>query len=309
MLYDVPIKTEGRSLNQKEIARKTGAIAVANHKPGSDEWLAMRQLGIGGSDVAAILGWSPFTSFYTLWANKTGLVEADKLDNPAIEWGHRLESVVMDKFQDEHPELKVIRDVGTWTRLGLEFMLANPDGLVVEEDGSLSILEIKTAGRADAWADGVPMAYIAQVQHYMITLGLKKAYVAVLIGGRDYREYIVEADQFGQDVIIDQIKAFLHYVETKTPPEFDGSQSTYETVRKIHPEISDESVEIDPNYAIRYLGASRNYETASESLNVIKTTIIAEMGNAKTATVGGEVLFARQARGNGTPFLVYKGGK
>ena len=294
-------------MNQKEIAKKTGAIPVAHHKPGSDEWLKLRQTGIGGSDVAAILGWSPWKSFFSLWAEKTEVVKAEQLDSAPVEWGHRLEPVVMDKFEDEHPDLKIIRDVGTWTHAQHKFLLANPDALVVEEDGSLSVLEIKTAGRRDAWIDGPPIYYLAQVQHYMLTLGLKKAYIAVLIGGSEYKEYEIDADTFGHDVIISQLEAFLHYVETKVAPEFDGSTSTYETVRRIHPEISDESIEIDGSLLLEYRGATAEFDSASERLNLIKTKITSEMGNAKTATVDGQVVFARQARGNGTPFLVSKG--
>ena len=40
-----------------------------------DQFLAGRKKGIGGSDVAAILGFSPYKSPYQLWLDKTGRSE------------------------------------------------------------------------------------------------------------------------------------------------------------------------------------------------------------------------------------------
>lgn len=37
-----------------------------------EEWLALRRQGIGGSDVAAILGLSKFKTQQELWMEKTG---------------------------------------------------------------------------------------------------------------------------------------------------------------------------------------------------------------------------------------------
>lgn len=37
-----------------------------------EEWLAHRRNGIGGSDAAAVVGMSEYTSPYMLWCDKTG---------------------------------------------------------------------------------------------------------------------------------------------------------------------------------------------------------------------------------------------
>ena len=39
-----------------------------------DEWLAIRRTGIGSSDIAGVLGLSPWASPYTVWADKRGRV-------------------------------------------------------------------------------------------------------------------------------------------------------------------------------------------------------------------------------------------
>ena len=50
----------------KKIAERTGAVLLGNYKSGSQEWLDLRKTGIGGSEVASILGCSKWTSAYTL---------------------------------------------------------------------------------------------------------------------------------------------------------------------------------------------------------------------------------------------------
>ena len=66
------------------------------------------------------------------------------------------------------------------------FMIANVDRLVV---GQSAGLECKTAGyySTDDWAMGVPEYYIPQVQHYMAVTGYIAWYVAVLIGGQEFK--------------------------------------------------------------------------------------------------------------------------
>ena len=49
------------------------------------EWLEDRRKGIGGSDVATILGLNQYKSAYQLWLEKTGQVELkDTESEPAL---------------------------------------------------------------------------------------------------------------------------------------------------------------------------------------------------------------------------------
>ena len=55
------------------------------------DWLKERQKGIGGSDVAAILGMSPWRTPYQVWEEKTTPIDetAAEDDRPALYWGDR----------------------------------------------------------------------------------------------------------------------------------------------------------------------------------------------------------------------------
>lgn len=294
---------------QQMIAEKTGAVFLGNFPSGSQEWLDLRKTGIGGSEVAAICGLSKWTSPYTLWCQKTGRISDQIPPNDAMEWGTRLEPVIIDKFEDNHPELKIFRDVGTWHHPERRFQVTNPDGIFEDADGNLGVLEIKTAMYEDDWREGVPRYYETQVQWYMQTFGIKRAYVAVLFHGNSYKEYEVEANEFAQDAALSQVESFIEYLDKDIEPDFDGSKSTLETVRTQHPDIdADGEVELG-DLGVHYVSALVKYEDAQSELNLIKSHIMKNMGKAKKGLVYDDPIFFRQARGNSTPYLVYKGGK
>ena len=273
----------------------------------SPEWHELRDGHVGGSLVGTIAGLNKWESPYTAWAKFTGKISDEIPDSPAMEWGRRLESVVLAKFQDEHPELDVFDQIGTWQNLERPYQIANPDGLAVEPDGSLSIVEIKTARVADDWENGVPLYYLTQVQWYLSCLGLSKGYVAVLIGGSDYREFLVDADHFQQQADFGLVEQFLDYCDQDQAPDWDGSMSTYETVRKMHPEIRDDEIELGP-LGEELMAAIENENAAKSAVNKLKSRVMDKMGFAKRGMVNGQHTFSRQARGTGSPYLVTKRG-
>jgi putative phage-type endonuclease len=64
-----------------------------------EEWLAERKNGIGASEVATALGVNPFKSAFELWAEITGLAEAENLDDrETIIWGKLLEGPIIGEF-------------------------------------------------------------------------------------------------------------------------------------------------------------------------------------------------------------------
>jgi len=182
------------------------------------EWLQERRRGIGGSDVAAILGLSSWRTPLDVYLDKTGQrVDRDE-DNPAMYWGRTLEPVIRQHYADTTGR-NVIQPNGILIHPEHAFMFANVDG--VTEDGR--VFEAKTARTASGWgeagSDDVPDAYALQVQHYMAVTGLPVADIAVLIGGSDFRVYHVEADPDLQaDMIMEESEFWQHVIEQR-PPE------------------------------------------------------------------------------------------
>lgn len=278
---------------------------VANYENNSAEWLELRRSGFGGSEVATCLGLNPWESAVTLWYKRTNRIDSEIPDNPSMEWGRRLESVVMDKFKEEHPELEVWDNVGTWRNNARRYQLVNPDGIYRDADGNYGIIEIKTAAYKDDWAYGVPKYYKTQVQYYLNAFGFDNAYVVLLVAGRDYNEFVLPADDFQQSVDLAAVERFLKCVEDDEQPAWDGSNSTYETVRKVHPSIQDDEVELGNLFEF-YKDAKRAASNADEYLTLIKSQILDQMGLAKNGLYKNKVVMTRTAKGQGLPYLLEK---
>lgn len=288
------------------------ARRTKSYEQDSPEWHELRATGVGGSEVAAICGISPWTSAFTLWAEKTKRIEREQLTSEAAEWGTRLEAVIRDKFAEAHPELKVYHDKSSWANVARPWQLSNVDGFYEDADGNYGILEVKTAAYEDDWKDydgnwKVPQYYMTQVQWYLQTFGFKTAWVAVLFAGRKYVEIPVEANEFQQETNLIEVERFRKYWLEDRQPDWDGSTSTLETVRKMHPQIDDSEVELG-EIGLQYSAAAILYAEAEAEFNKAKSRVLEAMGKAKRATIAGKWLLSRQARNGGTPYLVNKKG-
>lgn len=207
-----------------------------------DDWSEFRRSGIGGSDVAPAMGISPYRTALDVWLDKTGRSKPDDLsDNEAVYWGTVNEKNVAQRFQRDHPDKKVYNVYATLVRRTETWMHANLDRMVVEPDGTASVLEIKTASayKADDWKDGVPLYYQTQVDWYLAVTGWKRAYVAVLIGGNDYHEYTIERDDEDVSAVVDDMHTFWHdFVSADVMPQVVGADM--DSIHDMHPQGSDD---------------------------------------------------------------------
>jgi hypothetical protein len=285
----------------------TEAIFLAAHPSGTPEWHELRSSGIGGSEVAIICGLSKWESAFTLWAKKTGRIEESFAGSEAMEWGNRLEPVIIDKFAECHPEFNVYRDVGTWHHPDREWQRANPDGIFWNGD-ELGIIEVKTSQFEDDWRDGVPRYYEAQVQWYLQVFGYNRAFVVALFHGNKYAEFEVLASPFVQETNLQTVTLFREALEQDQAPDYDGSTSTLQTVRSLHPQIHQDAEEELGWLGVEYFAALANVADAESKLNELKSRVMAAMGNAKRGLVDGDWVLTRQAKAGGTPYLIQKRG-
>lgn len=147
--------------------------------------------GIGGSDIGAICNVSPHSSPFQLYQKKLGLLKTEM--SSFMEWGARLETPIADKFAENHIELEMVESPYIFQHISEDWALANIDRLLMEQDDCF-ILECKTANQflKSSYLEGIPDNYYLQVQWYLWVLDLQKAWLAVLIGGNDYREFEIE---------------------------------------------------------------------------------------------------------------------
>lgn len=291
------------------------AFRISRAKSNSQEWHDMRSVGIGGSHVGIICGFSRWDSPMSLWARKTRRVNEPVEENEAMEWGNRLEPVVIDKFADSHPDYTIYRDTGMWKHKEREWQIGNPDAIYQKPDGTYGVLEVKTARYEEDWQGDrygeyrVPLSYMAQVQWYLQVFGLQEAAIVALISGSKYIEIAITADHFEQQANLARVELFRKHLLDDTQPDFDGANATLETIRKINPDIEDTEAELG-DLGVHYFNAVRESEQATAQLNEMKSRVISAMGRAKRGLVYTEHMVSRQSgRGGNPPFLVNKRGK
>lgn len=178
-----------------------------------------RKLGIGGSDMPIIMGLSSYKTPYQLYLEKTEQIETAQEMNDLQYWGHQLEGIVRDEFSKRNNVL--VESPDTVIHPFYPFLRGNVDGFIPDWN---AVLEVKCSSgfMAHAWgedgSDVIPMPYLVQVAHYCSVMNADCAYIAVLIGGNDYREFKYTRDMELEEHVINAAKEFWNCVQTKTPP-------------------------------------------------------------------------------------------
>lgn len=300
-------------------------------------WLAERKLGIGGSDVAAVLGVSPYRTPLSVYEDKTSELIDDKPISDSAYWGTLLEDQVAREFSrrtgmkvqrvtaslhtsfsDKVDAAKLGDAADEWARANIDRAIINPEisGTVrvsspekQKQTGRMLttdlILECKTASlrNADQWGPSqeaeiiagevyseheIPVYYETQVQWYMGITGAKCCYVAVLIGGQDFRIYKVDRDDELINAIVEQCFDFwLNHVVAAVPPD----PVNVEDVKKLYPSDDGQLTEANSETAID-ISELRNLRAQIKELEEkekeLSANIITAIGPGLGFTIGGK---------------------
>ena len=207
-----------------------------------EEWLEHRQKSIGGSDASSIIGLNPWSSPYTVWADKLGKIPA-KEDNEAMRQGRDLEFYVAERFCEATGK-KVRRENNILINPDYPFAHANVDRMVVGEDAGLECKTTSALNLKNFKNGAFPDTYYVQCVHYMMVTGCKKWYLAVLVLNREFMVFEIERDEEEIAALAQSEAEFWRLVESKTSPVADGSTSTTSTISILYPESNDESVNL-----------------------------------------------------------------
>lgn len=236
---------------------------VSTENMSHQEWLQYRKKGLGGSDAGPVAGFSKYRTPVIVWLEKTGKIELTQEETQAARFGRKLEPVVADEFS-ERTGLKIEPVHEILQHPEHPFMLANLDR-IVHLDGKLGVLEVKTADKylANEWDDEkIPDHYYLQVQHYLAVTGMDFAYIAVLIGGNDFRYKSIERNEDVIRHLVQIEKDFWQLVVNDTPPAVDGSEATTELLKQMYPDTNGQEI-ILPEEAVDWL---RQYKEAAEKI-------------------------------------------
>jgi putative phage-type endonuclease len=286
------------------------------------EWLEARRKGVTASEIAVLMGLSPYSSPYALYHQKLGILPPVQ-DTPAMERGRVLEPYVAEKFAAAHPELYV---AGNGRELyghpDRPWQMATPDRLAWESDRHyayhrepVAVLECKTDAGSGEWGepgtDEIPVHYRAQALWQMDVMGVSTAYVACLdIRQWEVREYVIGHDGRdpwddanhgeGCDACADQYMMrdagaeFLGRIERQEPPDVDWRPATLSALKALHPSVTDTEATVGVQLAARYRAAAANHKKWEQRKKLYEAQLRQHMGSARRAALPSGEAVARR---------------
>ncbi|MGP3914369.1 YqaJ viral recombinase family nuclease [Nonomuraea sp. 10N515B] len=270
------------------------------------EWLAARRADgrIGSSDIANILqvGYGvPLNVYY----DKVGdLPQDDDAGEPAL-WGNLLEETVAREWARRNRS--VVRRVGLVSNIHRPWMTCTLDRRVLEcplnrEQREACALEIKTRNAfvAGKWVRAIPDDVLAQVLWQIEVTGFDHLHVGVLIGGQEYRQYVIR--RVGHEVIIENIvtaAADMHErIMTRRPPFPSGDpERLVELYNDLHPDregtvaVGPEVVEVLDRYETHRL----EEKAAKRGKDEAKADAVKLLGGGERALFGDEPAYSYAA--------------
>lgn len=167
-------------------------------------WLAERAKGIGSSDVAAVLGLSPYKSNTELWEEKVGIRKPKDISEVEyVKNGTMSEDPLRQLFAVDYPEYEVLHEENEMMIHPVyDFIRCSPDSRLIEKaTGRKGFLEIKRCEISNSasyqkWQDGkIPEYYYTQTLQYFLAnpemeFGYLRAYLVRHMGNGDIHREI-----------------------------------------------------------------------------------------------------------------------
>jgi hypothetical protein len=266
-------------------------------------WLTVRRGFIGGSEIGALFGVSPYLTPYGLWAEKTGRLDPPVFDNRYMKRGRLIEAIAPLVLADERPgwvaTSNVIGQGGAHYVDREQRLAATPDLFVEDEAHRGGIVQVKSAGsftfRRD-WHDetGAPACprWIAlqAVQEAALT---GAAWAAVLvIAGENFEPHLFDIPLDGPDnfaAIEATAAAFWAGVDSNTPPPLDYERDG-DLLKRLYPADKEPLLVLnDP----AFLEAVEDYRDTGADIALLtvrreraRNAILEALGNHKGALCG-----------------------
>ena len=203
----------------------------------NERWLECRMHGpkgdipytVGGSDVAAIFGVSPWVTPLELWMIKKGKMKpAAKPNANQLEMGHMLEPIAAH-FYAKKTGNTVIDDTYMYQHADFPFALADFDRRFIRAaDDEPGILECKscTYHKASGWANGAfPLYYEFQLRFYLSVADVNIGAFSAIWGNNpdnDLATPEIVRDKAKEDVIFERLEEWIWSLENDKPPTMAG---------------------------------------------------------------------------------------
>ncbi|MFE0376213.1 YqaJ viral recombinase family protein [Streptomyces inhibens] len=262
------------------------------------DWLTARRAGLGSSDIAAILGISRYGNALSVYHDKTGGLPLEGDDSEPALWGRAFEETVAREWARRNRS--VVRRVGLVANTERPWQMCTLDRRVLEcplADGrEKCAVEIKCRDKAKAgqFRTGVADDVLVQTLWQADVCGFDHVHAAVLIGGNDYRQFVIRVADHAE--LVDDLRTAgaraWQQIETRRPPilaEDADPDVLLDLYEQLHPNRAgavDITRDVDTQDAVAdYLDAHNDETEAAGRKKRAKAQILSGLGDAGCATV------------------------
>jgi len=254
---------------------------------GEAHWHELRAKHIGGSDVAALFGLSPFTSRWQLWMEKAGKISPEDLsDNKAVQAGTFLESGIANwaahRWAMDISKVNEYYTVDDCPGMGASFDYITVDG---------APMEIKWSARGHGWhysGDEIleaPESYLLQVQHQLAFTTSDHAWLVALINDEPRRMKIPRNENI-IDGIKSEISTFWSSIHEGEEPPIDFEKDM-DALTKLMGTLPMSEIELDSADALlfqKYKAAKEDEKKAAQRADEAKGELLIKV-RAKLETM------------------------
>ena len=247
------------------------------------DWLEKRKVGIGGSDAAAVVGMSPWTSPVRIYLDKIDALPEEPADPEREErfyFGHVMEDLVAREFAKRNPGLKVARSNFMYQHPEYPFMIANVDRVIVGRNCGLECKNISDYS-AEGWKDdAVPDYYRLQCMHYMAVMGWEKMFIAAIVGGHSFIQREIPRDDGIIEALINAERDFwVNHVQARVAPDPVTTADAAALFPKDNGSLVDPS-SLDIDTALELSGVQSQIKELKDKEEELKAVLQSRLGPA-----------------------------
>lgn len=241
---------------------------------------------IGGSDIGTIMGCNPWKSRYTLWAEKTGLIEPEDIsDIESVWWGVHLEDLVAERFTMK-TGIKTRKSNFAYSCEEFPFLRGHVDRISVKGKRGLECKTTSSWNKTKYEEGEIPPMHWWQCEFYLFITGYQ---IWDLATKRDNQFFIseIKRDDEAIERMLEACQDFWNHVQNGEPVEIDESESTTETLEKMYPE-SLEGMSVDISEFETHLDALTELNEQKNSLSELQEKYKNEIKSALGEAERGE---------------------
>ena len=272
------------------MAKQWGFIRAGQR---SQAWLDARQAGIGGSDIAAVMGVSPYKTAWQLHHEKLGLIDPAPV-GAAADRGVRLEPVVAQWYADTTGR-KLRQSHGIIFLKSHPWAMASLDRTVVGDPSLLCEVKTSASPRWGMWQ--IPPEVVAQATWQAGIYGAQAVDIACLLGGLVFKVERVDFDQQLFDSMLAAGERFMAGLKSGTPPALDGADA--QAFAALTPQATESWVTATPELQRvidQYREATAEAHFASEKVDALEIILKEAIGENAGLVGDGFSVTWRQAR-------------